>query len=290
MKKAVIGFSDSSALAKKIARQVKAKYSELELKKFPDGETYLRFKDDVKGKEVIFIESLNNPNEKIFDLILASHTAKELGAKKLTLVAPYMCYMRQDKRFNSGEAISSKIIGKLFHNFNKIITVDPHLHRYKSLKQVFSGNPVRLSANELISSYIKKNLKNVLIIGPDAESYQWAEEIAKHVKSHAIVLRKRRFNSRSVKIRLNNNVSLKGKDVVIVDDIISTGHTMIETVKEAKKHKAKNIYCIAVHGLNVENAYLKLKKLGVKKIIATNTIPGKDSLIDVSGLISESLK
>lgn len=283
----VIGFPDSKSLAKKIAKQIKAKYSELEIKKFPDNETYIRFKINVKGKDVVFVQSLNNPNEKIMNLIFANETAKDLGAKRIILVAPYLAYMRQDKRFKPGECISSNILGKLL-KFDKIITIDPHLHRHKNLKKVFS-HAVSLSSNKLIADYIKKNLKSSLIIGPDSESYQWAEEIAKYVKSHAIILKKVRFTSKKVKIKVKNNLSLKNKDVVIVDDIISTGHTMIEAAKQAKKLKAKNVYCIAVHGLNIENAFIKLKKLGVKKIVTTNTIASKNGLIDITQLIAKEL-
>lgn len=284
----VIGFPDSKSLARKIAKRIKAKYSELELKKFPDNETYLRFKIDVKGKDLIFVQSLNNPNEKIINLIFANETARSLGAKKVILVAPYLAYMRQDKRFKPGECISSNILRKLLR-FDKIITIDPHLHRHKSLSHVLN-NALMLSSNKLIADYIKKNLKSSLIIGPDTESYQWAEEIAKHVKSHAIILKKVRFTSKNVKIKVKNNISLSDRDVVVIDDIISTGHTMLETVKQVKKHEARNIYCIAVHGLDIENAYDKLKKLGVKKIITTNTIAGKNSLIDVSNIIANELK
>jgi len=285
----IVGCSASQELARKIARKLKAEFLALEVRHFPDGEIYLRFKKTVKGNTVVLVQSFFDPEEKIIEVLFAAHTAKDLGAKKVILMAPYLAYMRQDKRFHPGECISSHVMAKLFRVFDELITIDPHLHRIHKLSNLFKMKTKRLSANSLISAYIKKHFKNILVVGPDEESYQWARKVAEKIKAHAIVLKKRRYTSRKVRIKIHGE-NIKGKNIIIVDDIISTGHTMIETVREAKRHGAKNVYCLCVHGIFAEDAYKKLKKAGAKQIISTNTVPSKTSKIDVSDIIADSLK
>lgn len=259
---------------------------------FPDGDIYLKFNTDLKGKKLVIVQSFQpNSDMSLFDIIFAAETAKDIGAKKVILVAPYLAYMRQDKRFNPGEAISSRIMAKLLNNsIDQILTVDPHLHRYKSLKDIFKISAKRLTANMLIADHIKKKMKNVIIIGPDWESYQWAEAIASKIGAASTVLEKTRYSSRHVTSKMIKPIDIKGKNVVIVDDIISTGHTIAEAAKKAKKMKAKSITAIGVHGLFVEGALSKMKKAGVDKVITTNCIEHRTNKIDVTGLFVEELK
>ncbi len=291
MAKIIVGGTNSRELAKRIAKKLNAPYSELNAKNFPDGEICLRYMFDPKGKDVVIVNSMHpEPNNSMIELIFAANTAKELGAKTVTIVAPYLAYMRQDKRFHPGECQSNKIMAKLLSCADRVITLDPHIHRIKSLKDIFKINATRLSANEAIAEYIKKKIShNATIVGPDIESYQWAEKIAEKIKMHATVLKKKRYAADVVRIKVKPGTGFKGKNVIIVDDIISTGHTMIEPIRQIKKMGAKNMYCIGVHGLLVEGALKKLQKLGVK-VITTNTIENPVSKIDVSGTIADALK
>jgi ribose-phosphate pyrophosphokinase len=283
---------NSINLAKHIAKKLKCKFSPLTVGAFPDGDIYLKFNTDIKGKKVVIVQSFQpHPDMSLFDVIFAAETAKDLGAKKVILAAPYLAYMRQDKRFNKGECVSSKVMAKMLNNsIDKILTVDPHVHRYKSLKDIFTIPAKYLTANTLIADYIQKNFKNELIIGPDWESYQWAEAIAKKVNVEATVLKKTRFSSRKVSVKMVKPVPIKGKNIVIVDDIISTGHTVIEAGKAAMKLGAKSVSAIGVHGLFAENAIEKLKKAGIKRVITTNCIEHKTNKIDVSSLIIDELR
>jgi ribose-phosphate pyrophosphokinase len=287
---------NSEKIAKKIAQEVGAKYSQLIISSFPDGEMYLRYKDDLKAQKVVIIHSFQpNPNKSLFEIIFAAQTAKDLGAKKVILMAPYLAYMRQDKRFNPGEGISSRIMAKLLNgSLDKIITIDPHLHRYKSLKEIFTIPSVKLTANPLIEEYIERKVKRkdrgLVIIGPDWESYQWAEEVAKRIGAEATVFSKKRYSSRHVEEKMNKKVEMKGKDAVIVDDIISTGHTIAEAAKKAKKMGAKKVVAIGVHGLLVENAIGKMRKAGVDKIVTSNCIEHQTNEIDVTSLIIDEVK
>jgi ribose-phosphate pyrophosphokinase len=175
----------------------------------------------------------------------------------------------------------AKLLNK---SIDKIITIDPHLHRYRSLKEIFTISTKKLTANGPIADYVKKKIKTPAIIGPDWESYQWAEAIAKEVGCEVTCFKKHRFSSRHVESRMIKKIDLKGKNVVIVDDIISTGHTIIEAAKTAKKLGAKSITAIGVHGLFMEGAVEKLQKIGIK-VISTNTVEHKTNKIDVTELI-----
>lgn len=288
----ITSLGNSESLAKTIAKRLKVKYSPTTIAAFPDGELYLKFNIDLKGKKLVIIQSFQpHPDMSLFDMIFAAETAKDLGAKKIILVAPYLGYMRQDKRFNPGESISSRIMAKLLNqSVDKLITFDPHLHRYKSLKDIFTIPAIKLTANDLIAEYIQKHFRNEIIIGPDWESYQWAESIAKQIKVEATVLRKTRFSSRHVEEKMIKPISIKGREVIIVDDIISTGHTIAEAAKQARKMGAKTISAIGVHGLFVEEAIKELIQAGVNKVITTNCIEHSTNKIDISGLLVEELK
>ncbi len=284
----ITSLGNSTKIAKSLAKKLRCKYSETIIAAFPDGDIYLKFKNKLKGKKLVLVQSFQpHPDMSLFDVIFAAETAKDLGAKKVILVAPYLSYMRQDKRFHDGECVSSKVMAKMLNNsIDKIITVDPHIHRYKSLKDIFTIPARNLTANLLIAEYIQKHFKNEIIIGPDWESYQWAESIAKQINVHATVLKKTRFSSRHVSVKMIKPIPIKGMN----DDIISTGHTIIEAAKSAKKLGAKSVSAIAVHGLFAENAIEKLNKAGIKNVITTNCIEHKTNKIDVTPLLLDELK
>ncbi len=283
---------NSINLAKNIAKKLKCKFSPLTVGAFPDGDLYLKFNTPLKGKKVVIVQSFQpHPDMSLFDIIFAAETAKDLGAKKVILVAPYLAYMRQDVRFNAGECVSSKVMAKMLNNsVNKLLTIDPHIHRYNSLKDIFTIPAKYVTSNMVIADYIKKHFKNEIIIGPDWESYQWAEQIAKKIDVHATVLKKERFSSRHVEVKMIKPIEIKGKNVVIVDDIISTGNTMIKAAKAAMKLGARSVSAIGVHGLFVENGYEKMKKAGFNKIVTTNCIGHKTNGIDISSLLVEELR
>ncbi len=286
----IFGLRNSVKLAKSIAKHTKAQFSEFNSQNFPDGESHLRFMKSVKNQHVVLVNSFHpNPNDALVELVFATQAANDFGAKKVTVVAPYLGYMRQDKEFSPGEVVSSCYMGLLLSCADEIITIDPHLHRYKTLGEVIETKTIRLSANEAIAKYIQKYHPKAIIVGPDSESYQWAEHIAEKLHHHAVVLRKKRYNSTTVRIKVKEDVDWKGKDIVIVDDIISTGHTMIEPIKQLKQKGVKKIYCIAVHGVFVLDSVKRLQKLGTN-VICTNTIERKESKIDVSELVARVLK
>ncbi|MEM2916361.1 MAG: ribose-phosphate diphosphokinase [Candidatus Woesearchaeota archaeon] len=290
MKTIIVGGTNSKELAKKTARKIRAQYSELQKSRFPDGEMRLRYADDITGKHVVIINSLSpNPDEMLLESAFAIHAARQLGAARTTFVAPYLAYMRQDKQFHPGECISARAMAKILDHADQIIAIDPHLHRIRRLQDIFRAKAKSISTDPVLAEYISKNHPKAIIIGPDIESSQWAKTIADSIGQESMILLKKRYSSTKVRIIVHGDPSkFKGRDVVIVDDIISTGHTMIEPIRQLKKFGAKKITCICVHGVLVGNALQKLQKLGAQ-VITTNTIPNPAAKIDVSGIIAGAL-
>jgi ribose-phosphate pyrophosphokinase len=286
----IIGCSRGTHLAQKVARKLRYPYSKLKVKKFPDGETSIRFMKGVKGKTVALVQSFyGNINDCIIEVLFAAETARDLGAKKVILIAPYFPYFRQDKRFKSGQCISIEVLAGLINKyFDGFLVIDPHLHREKNLSELFNMRHEKLTANYYIGRWIKKNMKNPLIVGPDWESYKWARRVAEEISCDHVIMEKKRFSGRDVKVTLNKKVDLKDKNVILVDDMVSTGNTIIEAAKNFKRMGVKRFNCIVVHGIFVEKALERLKNNGIN-VITTNTIPNKVAKIDISDLIVEGI-
>lgn len=258
---------------------------------YPSGESHVRILSDLKDKEVLVVCGLDKANSVIMSLIFFAETAREFGAKKVHLIAPYLSYMRQDKRFNEGEAITSNIFAKMLSQYvDSLITIDPHLHRHKSLDEIYRVPSKVLHATGSVTNWIKNNIKNPLLVGPDEESEQWVSDIAGKVNAPFIVLRKIRRGDRDVEVSVPEVDKYKTHTPVLVDDIISTAHTMVETVRHLNKAGLKKTICIGIHAVFADNAYQELQDAGVEKIVTCNTIPHSSNAIDISGILAEALK
>ena len=176
----LLGFPDYADPARNLAAAAGLDYAEIAVHRFPDGESRIRLPAQLPGR-VVICRSLYQPNHKLIELALAAATARELGAKHLTLAAPYLCYMRQDKAFHPGEAVSQRVVGKfLASHFDALITVDPHLHRVSRLGDAMPArSAVALAATDAMAAYLDGRLDNPLLIGPDAESRQWVAAISR---------------------------------------------------------------------------------------------------------------
>lgn len=269
-------------LIHRIQKKLECEMGEIEIHTFPDKETLVHINSKVKDSNIILITSLNHPNFKIFPLISAADTARELRAKKITLVTPYLAYMRQDRSFHEGEAITSKQFAKLISfYFDNLITMDPHLHRFHSLNEIFQIPTEVLHATSFIAQWIKENVKNPFIIGPDIESKQWVSEVARINQAPYVILDKIRENDRLVKLSIPDIEKYHDNTPILIDDIISSGITMLESIRHLKNRKMEPI-CIAIHGIFADNAYASLQKAGAKEIVTCNTIEHESNKIDVS--------
>lgn len=264
---------------------------EIVLRPFPDEETYVKINTDVKNHNVVFIANLERPNNKILPLLFAAQTAHDLGAKEIGLIVPYLVYMRQDKQFSVMEGITSKYFAALLSNyFNWLMTIDPHLHRLHSLSEIYSIPTIVLHAINPIVQWIKHHVDHPIIIGPDQESKQWVESIAKKIDAPFLILEKIRKGDRSIEVSLPQIEQFKNHTPVLVDDIISSGRTMIEPVRQLRVANIKPPVCIGVHAVFAENAYEDLLEAGAGKVVTCNTIPHSSNAIDVSSLVINFLK
>ena len=290
----VIGGSSSEALASKVAAELGVQAGMLEVRRFPDGEKYLRILSDVKGENVAVIQSIHHtPDELLFEYLLLADALKDLGAEKVTAFIPYFAYARQDERFKSGEALSFKTVSKLIESVgtDEIYTIDMHQHRVLKSSEVFGIPSHNLSAMPLLASYIQKlgKLQTPLVIGPDAEAEQWAKIAAEKLGTDYDVFEKKRLGDAHVEIRPRRS-NANGRDVLIVDDIISTGGTIVEAVKILQSQGARHIQVACTHPILAPGALAKIKEAGVQDVVGTDTVPSAISLVSVAPLIAEHVK
>ena len=276
----------NEVLTEILAKAAQAETGKVELRYFPDKETYVRILSDVKQKNVVLVCTLHLPDDKLLPLYFMSQTLKSLGAISVNLVAPYLAYMRQDTIFKAGEGVTSAYFARLLSGFaNSLVTIDPHLHRRSSLAEIYSI-PTRVAhAANHISAWIRNNINNPVLIGPDAESEQWVADVAKDAGAHYTVLKKIRHGDSDVEISIPDVALYKTCTPVLVDDIISTGRTLIETILHLKQAAMKAPVCIGVHAVFAGNAYQNILEAGAEKVITCNTIPHPSNQIDVSDLL-----
>jgi len=285
MKPIILALPGNELLATAIANKLDAAIGDVTVRHFPDGESYIRIHDEVKGKKVVLVCSLHRPDVKIIPLYFLSKTAKDLGAKCTCLVSPYLPYMRQDKIFKKGEGITANYFATLISQFtDSLITVDPHLHRIKNLNEIY-GIPTKVvHAADRIARWIKEHVDSPVLIGPDSESKQWVSEVAKNAAAPFIVLKKTRYGDRNIEISIPQVEAYKNHTPVLVDDIISTAGTMIKTIGHLKKTGMKPAVCIGIHAVFAPNAYEDLKNSGAEQIVTCNTIPHESNAIDLNDL------
>jgi ribose-phosphate pyrophosphokinase len=275
----------NETLAAELARLASATLGSLDTRHFPDGESYVRLVDDIAGKDVDFVCTLARPDDQMLRLIFAAATARELGAKSVRLIAPYLAYMRQDKRFLDGESISSTHFAKLLSDsFDNLITIDPHLHRITDLAEIFSIPTKVAHAAPLLADWIKNNVENALVVGPDSESGQWVKAVAQRAGAEQLVLEKKRLGDNQVEISMPDLSNYERKVPVLVDDIISSGRTMIETAEALIAHGFPKPYILTVHALFSGSTYRQLNLLA-RDIVSTYSVPHETSRIGIAELL-----
>ena len=287
----VVGGNSSKELARKISKKLKAQFVDTELREFPDGERKITLLSEIKNNTVVVVQSTFPPvDSNLIQMLSLIQKAKDKGSKIIAVI-PYMGYARQDREFLPGEIITMKVIAKLVKSAgaSKILTVD--IHSKISLK-LFKSNGRNVSAIPDLVKYLKKlNLKNPLIVSPDSGGKERAQQFAKLIKSDFIALEKKRDRKTGkVKIVSSNLEQVKNRDLILVDDMISTGGSIVKASEFLKKRKCRQIFVACTHALLVNDAERKIRKAGVKKIISANTIPGATSVVDVSATLSNAIR
>jgi ribose-phosphate pyrophosphokinase len=286
----ILAFSESYALAASTANRIEASLSVVESHKFPDGETRVRLPADLPAA-VVMMRSLDRPNEKLIELMLAARTARELGVRHLVLVAPYLCYMRQDAAFVPGEAVSQRIVGRFLADlFDAVVAVDPHLHRVRELREAVPAlHSVALSAAPAIGTFLRTQLEDAIVVGPDEESAQWAGTVAEHAGWSCTVGRKVRTGDRRVTVSLPDE-PFAGRHVVLVDDMISTGHTIAGCARALMERGARTVSCAVTHALSGQDTIRMLHSAGLKNVWCSNSIPSAGGAIELAPLLAASIR
>lgn len=276
--------------ARRLAKALGADFRRIEQRRFPDGESLVRIEPE-SGSTVIYC-SLDHPNDRLFDLLLASSALRDSGARSIALAAPYLCYMRQDAAFQPGEAVSQKVVARLLSDaFDGLVTVDPHLHRTHDLNSVFSMPVTQLSAAPLLGRAIAavKDRQDIVLIGPDSESRRWVETAAKASALDVLVGRKARRGDRDVAVEIGGLDRVRGRTAVIVDDVVSSGSTVRAATSHLLDAGAKRVELFATHMLSSAKDTEALYAAGVSRIVSTDSVPHATNGIHLAPLLADAL-
>lgn len=263
----------------------------LELRAFPDAETYLRYVDDVAGRDVVLFANLARPDARIPPLIFAAATARELGARRVTLVAPYLAYMRQDHRFRSGEAVTSRLFADWISTyFDALVTVDPHLHRHARLSDVYRIPSTTVASAPAIAAWLRHAVERPVVIGPDSESEQWVAAVARTAEVPWCIATKTRNGDRDVAVDMPDLARWRAHTPVIVDDIISSGRTMLEAVRAVLAAGLPAPVCVGVHAVFADAADRTLIEAGARAVITCDTLEHPTNRITIAPLLAAALR
>jgi ribose-phosphate pyrophosphokinase len=282
----VLSLPGNDRLAARLGAGLNLGIGAVGLHRFPDGEARIQIAQRVAGKQVILAATLDRPDEKLLPLLFAASTARELGAASVGLVAPYLAYLRQDRRFAPGQGVSARYFARVLSAaVDWLVTVDPHLHRISGLEELYPIPVQVVHTAPCLAEWVRANIARPMIIGPDAESAQWVSALAGRIGAPYALLSKRRVGDRTVDIRLPDLSACVGRQPVLVDDIISSGATMAEAIRLLKEAGWPSPACLAVHGVFAEGAYRHLQDAGAAAVVTSNSIPHASNQIDVLDLV-----
>ncbi|MEZ5705479.1 MAG: ribose-phosphate diphosphokinase [Burkholderiaceae bacterium] len=285
----LLHFPEDAEVACRAAAHGGFKSCVIERHRFPDGELRLRLPEILPARAVVW-RSLSDPNEKLVELLLVARTARSLGASHLTLVAPYLAYMRQDIAFNPGEVVSQRVVGAFLASlFDAVVTVDPHLHRVSTLQEAVPvAQAVVLSGAPALADLVYRRRPNAVLIGPDEESLQWVAQAAnRHGWDHA-VCRKTRSGDRAVSIELPA-LPVRGRQVVLMDDVASSGHTLAQAARLLLAAGAVSVDVAVTHALFAPGALPLVKEAGVGEVWSTDCITHSSNAVSMVPALVEAL-
>jgi ribose-phosphate pyrophosphokinase len=286
----VLGFPDYRSQARGMAAEAGLGYDEIELHHFPDGESRVRLPPGLPQR-VVLCRSLDRPNDKLVELFLAARSAREQGVETLALVAPYLCYMRQDKAFHPGEAVSQRIVGGLLaEHFDALLSVDAHLHRVHRLADAVPvRRAVNLTATEPMAAFLSARFDTAaLLVGPDRESEQWVRAIAERQGWDYRVASKERLGDHRVRVRLPEG-PYSARHLILVDDIAGTGRTLEAIARALVPRRPASLSVLVTHALFMGDAVARLRRAGFEHIWSCDSVAHSSNRVPLAGLLSRGL-
>lgn len=285
----LLAFEDEAIEARRLADQGGWSLALINRHRFPDGELRLRLPPRLPDQVIVF-RGLHQPNEKLVELLLLAGAARELGVQWLTLVCPYLGYMRQDIAFQPGEVVSQRIVGRFLASlFDAVVTVDPHLHRVATLKEAVPVScPVVISGAPALADWVARQRPGAILLGPDEEAAQWVAQAAARHGNPAAVCRKVRHGDRQVVIQLPDR-DWRGQTVVILDDVASTGHTVAQAARLLLEAGAATVDVAVTHALFAGDALQVLREAGIDGIWSTDCIAHETNVIQMAPALADAL-
>ncbi len=289
---ALLHYADQEAPARRLAHALGLPAAVIETRRFPDGETLLRLPVPLPPRALLFC-ALDAPDTRLVELLLASRTAREHGVAHLTLVAPYLCYMRQDMAFRPGEAVSQRIVGGLLGGlFDAVITVDPHLHRITRLDEAVTGGAraIALTAADPIGDFVARTVPDAVLVGPDEESAQWVAAVAARADRPHEVFVKTRHGDREVDVVAEGGAPVSGRPVVLVDDIASSGRTLAQAARVCLAAGARSVDAIVTHALCTQADLEAMREAGILRFWSTDALAHPSNAVPLAPLLAAWLR
>ena len=290
----VIAVAGSEAHATAIAAALDLPLIVPEVRRFPDGEFYVRIDADLAGQDAILVGTLTQPADKFLLVAFLAATARDLGAMRVGLVAPYLAFMRQDIAFQRGEGITARYFARLVsQSVDWLVTVDPHLHRVHALDGLYSIPTTIARAAPDIARWVAREIATPVLVGPDAESVQWVAAVAEACGAPFVILEKTRRGDRDVSVSAPEgqvDQILGGHTPVLIDDIVSTGRTMIEATKQLRAAGSAAPMCVAIHAVFADALNADLVAAGARGIVTCNTIPHATNQICIDDTLAAAIR
>jgi len=286
---AVFGFAEQVPASERLAHALGVTHRLVSVRAFPDGESLVQV--EPAPTTALLYRSLDHPNDKLVEILLAASALRDNGATRVILIAPYLAYMRQDAAFQPGEAVSQQVIGKiLVDHFDAVLTLDPHLHRTHSLGAIMPGiEAVSMSAAPLLAAALDAS-DDPLLVGPDAEARQWVERIASRMRLEFVLGRKRRDGDRQVRLEIPDADRASGRRVVLVDDLISSGATLVAAARLLRDARAAKVEAMATHCLAGLADLQQLSDAGISSISATDSVVSPVGTLPIATFLADEIR